>query len=658
MRKVLTLIFLVCIQLAAVAQYKTDRLIDVGRSALYYEDYVLAIQYFSQVITAKPYLYEPWFLRGVAKFYLDDYTGAEQDCTEAIRINPYIPDVFELRGLCLIRQGRFKDAVADYDKCIGFNPYNKGLWYNRVLCRIQDKDYKAANRDLDSMMVMWKTYPKSYALKAEVCLQQKDTISGARYLDKSLELDPYDGEAWTMRAMISLTQKKWKDADAQLTKAIHLKPTTASYYVNRALARYNINNLRGALADYDKAIELDPNNFLAHYNRGQLRVQVGDYNRAVADFNYVIKMEPGNVMAIYNRALLLERIGDLHGAVRDYSYLISQYPNFWIGLNNRARLYRRMGQTAKAEMDEFRIFKAQMDKHNGIQPRWSRKTRHDVRKRSEIDFDKYNQLVVADDQTVEHEYSSAYRGRVQDRKSAVSYMPMFVLSFSRYDNGLKAYQAYDADVEAFNSKERPAHRLYVNCNAKTLDAAGTKRIFAVIDSLSAAIDATRNLKRDKGLLLQRAVAHSVAQNYADAVNDLTAYIQNDSTASSLVYWQRAVCQTRMNEYEASRGTDVRLKSAGAISDLDKAIEMSPRNAYLYYDRANIYALNKDYMRAVADYNAALKLDPRLAEAYYNRGLVNIYSNKREEGVQDLSKAGELGLYGAYSAIKSFSGTKK
>lgn len=49
-----------------------------GRSALYYEDYVLSIQYFNQVLNAKPYLYEPWYLRGVAKFYLDDYVGAEK----------------------------------------------------------------------------------------------------------------------------------------------------------------------------------------------------------------------------------------------------------------------------------------------------------------------------------------------------------------------------------------------------------------------------------------------------------------------------------------------------------------------------------------------------------------------------------------------------
>ena len=44
----------------------------MGRNALYYEDYVLAIQYFNEVIEAKPYLYEPYYYRGVAKYYLGE----------------------------------------------------------------------------------------------------------------------------------------------------------------------------------------------------------------------------------------------------------------------------------------------------------------------------------------------------------------------------------------------------------------------------------------------------------------------------------------------------------------------------------------------------------------------------------------------------------
>jgi tetratricopeptide (TPR) repeat protein len=86
-------------------------------------------------------------------------------------------------------------------------------------------------------------------------------------------------------------------------------------------------------------------------------------------------------------------------------------------------------------------------------------------------------------------------------------------------------------------------------------------------------------------------------------------------------------------------------------DLSAAIRLAPRNAYLYYNRGNVYVRRKDYQQAIADYTQAIALDPRLAEAYYNRGLALIDSDKTTEGINDLSKAGELGLYTAYSLIK-------
>ena len=94
----------------------------IGRSALYYEDYVLSIQYFNQVISVKPFLYEPWFFRGVAKYSLDDFAGAEADCTQAIERNPYVVNSYELRGLCRIRLEKYVDAAADYTSALKYDP--------------------------------------------------------------------------------------------------------------------------------------------------------------------------------------------------------------------------------------------------------------------------------------------------------------------------------------------------------------------------------------------------------------------------------------------------------------------------------------------------------------------------------------------------------
>ena len=99
----------------------------VGRNALYFKDYVLSIQYFNQVINAKPYLYEPYFFRGLAKFYLDDYLGSEQDCSQAVERNPFVSDCYELRALNRMRLGLFDEAIADYREALKLEPEAKGF---------------------------------------------------------------------------------------------------------------------------------------------------------------------------------------------------------------------------------------------------------------------------------------------------------------------------------------------------------------------------------------------------------------------------------------------------------------------------------------------------------------------------------------------------
>ena len=135
------LLFLYLLPLAVAAQINTDRVMLIGRNALYYDDYVLSIQYFNEIINAKPFLYDPYYFRAIAKFYLEDYHGAEADCSKAIDLNPFIEDSYQLRGLCRIKQDKYADAVNDYSKVIEYKPLDQVSWYNRVLCRIHLKQY-------------------------------------------------------------------------------------------------------------------------------------------------------------------------------------------------------------------------------------------------------------------------------------------------------------------------------------------------------------------------------------------------------------------------------------------------------------------------------------------------------------------------------------
>jgi tetratricopeptide (TPR) repeat protein len=353
-------------------------------------------------------------------------------------------------------------------------------------------------------------------------------------------------------------------------------------------------------------------------------------------------------MALFNRALLLEQTGNLRAAIRDYSKVIEEYPNFWFGLQHRAACNRRLGNTKQAELDEFRILKAQMDKRYGHQPRLSKKQ---MRKRSDEDLEKYNQLVVADEQEVEHEYKSDYRGRVQNRKAEMAWLPMYGLTFVKPQSEVRQELPYENSVDVFNQTS-DSRKMFVSCDQSTLNEERMRETFAYIDTLSTAIDNTKTTVKVVPMLLLRAVAYSSIQNFDNAIDDLSIAIQIDST-SSLAYWQRAVCQAKINEFNASEGTNTDLKSANVLGDLSDAIRLAPKNAYLYYNRGNLYAVRNDYQRAIDDYTRAIELDNHLAEAWYNRGLARIHAKNTSDGIADLSKAGELGLYQAYSVIKKY-----
>lgn len=631
------------------AQYNIDRLLTIGRSALYYEDYVLSMQYFNQAISAKPYLYEPWFFRAVAKYNLDDFSGAEADCNEALQRNPYVVNVYELRGIARVQQKKYKEAVADYIRALRYDPENRGLWHNRVLCHIQNEEFDVALVEIDTMITRWSRYAPVYMMQADAFMQKKDTAKAIIALDKSLEIDPYDAQIWAARSIISLSREEWEASEGYLDKAIHLQPKHAGYHINRALARFNQNNLRGAMADYDMALDLEPNNFLGHYNRGLLRAQVGDDNRAITDFDFVLKLEPDNMIALFNRAVLLDRTGDLKGAIRDYSEVIKEFPNFWTGLEFRAGCYRRLGMTQQAEADEMTVYKARLEKHlYGKQPRLDKRQ---MRKRSDVDPEKYNQLVVEDEREVEYEYQNEYRGRVQNHKVDVEFQPLFGLSFEPLKSDIRSTVLFDRHVDAMNQILR-SRNIYVNNEQLTFNEDESRAYFAYLETISAEISTAKETAKAVDLLILRAVAYAAIQNFDGAIDDLTTHLQVDSTCVPAL-WLRAYCQSRINEFQASQGTNIELKTANVLADLNHALAIDPKNAFLYYNRGCIYASRKDYSLAMEDFTRAINIDAKLAEAYYNRGLCAIYRKQVEAGISDLSKAGEQGLYTAYGIIKKY-----
>lgn len=638
------------------SQINADRVMLMGRNALYYEDYVLSMQYFNMVINAKPYLSEPYFFRGLAKFYLEDFSGAADDCEQAIEKNPFVSRNYELLGLCFINLKQYDKALQAYEKLLKFEPDNRNGWYNYILCEAENKHFEQARKSLDSAIQKWPDEAQFYTVKAQVALQQKDTVTAEQTLNQALAINKFDEQTWAMLAMISLNRNDYKKGEEQLTQAISINKRNADYYVNRALARYHQRNLRGAMSDYDEAIIVDPKSYVAHFNRGLLRAQVGDDNRAIEDFNFVLEVEPDNMIALFNRALMRNNTGDYRGSLKDLSRVIKEYPTFWTGYQMRASLRRKLGDINGAERDEFKVMKAQMEaRYLGKKYTASTKTR----KKSSQDLNDYNKLVEEDSVVYTQKYSSEYRGKVQNKQVEVSPEPIFVLTYHPQRAGVERSVAYHPEVEKLNASGWLTQRISMANHEQTLDKTLVERHFARIDDLSAGETAS---KQEPQFYLKRALEYYTVQNYDAAMQDINTCLQL-SPDEILGYFLRA--QIKIRQMEALAGTGQNKAPAAlqigynaALTDLETVVRKIPDFKFAYYNIGYIYMQEQNYEKAVAAFTKALSLDANFAEALFNRGVAYIKMGKMKQAVPDLSHAGELGLYDSYSLIKKYADYRK
>jgi len=691
MRRIVWGLLFSLFSLSLQAQLNTDRVLSIGRNALYFEDYVLSIQYFNQVIQAKPYLYEPYYYRGIAKVLLEDYKGAEEDCSLALERNPFVVGIYSCRGYARQQLGDYAGAIADYSKGLEYDPVNNQLWMNRGIAYAQNKEYEQAENEFSLLISRQPGYVPAYLNRSAMNLEKKDTVKALQDIDTVLKMDKNSSRAYGIRAIILSKREEFSSALLDLNEAIRLEPRNADYYINRGIIRYRLNDLKGTMNDYDKALDLDPSSLIALFNRGLLRSMVGDNNRAIEDFDKVIQLEPTNYIAIYNRALLRTETGDLTGAINDYSTVIKKYNDFVPAYYARSEARKKMNDLRGAEIDYTTAMTLEMNRGKNAPKNTEEAEKSDddkVRENSDQNIGKFNRLVVADNEDEsKRNYSSEYRGKVQNRNVSIGLQPQYFFSWYKQENDLRHISYYIGVVEDINKNNTLNNYLLLTNKDITLTTDQVSERFSSIDYYSKRIGADST---DVSAYMGRAIDFMLIQDLKSALEDCNTLVRMNPDYLP-VYMNRAIILSKELEYvnamkqneeqenaasrlqpfdftgiKGSKNTSSKLnmqvddfRSANKerwniVSDYTKVIALDPKFVTAYYNRANIYSELKEYQRAIDDYTHAIELDPEFAEAFFNRGLTRVLAGKGKEGVADLSKAGELGIPEAYNIIKRYS----
>ena len=206
----------------ASGQVNTDQVMRIGQNALYFEDYMLSIQYFNQAIAAKPYMAQPYFLRSVAKINLDDFRGAEADASKAIELNPFLTDAYEVRGVARQNLGLDRAAIEDYDNALRLLPRNRQLLFNKALAQTDIEDYSGARETFDELLRYYPSFDNGYLGRARLLLATADTTAAAADIDRVAERFPdFPGAAY-MRGNINRDMGRLSDAEREYDRARRL----------------------------------------------------------------------------------------------------------------------------------------------------------------------------------------------------------------------------------------------------------------------------------------------------------------------------------------------------------------------------------------------------------------------------------------------------
>ena len=658
MRKTLIFIISYILSFSLNAQLNTDRLTSIGRNALYFEDYVLSIQYFNQVIKAKPYLIDPYYFRAIAKIQLEDYVGAEADLNIVIDRNPFIHMAYYARGFAYKRQGKWNEAISDFNQALVHAPDNAIYIINRIEAYDELNRYNEALDDIDFLI---RRSPKATELqfeKGRLLLMNKDTLGAFNTFNHLVEIDKHNPEAWGARALINIIMDRRDDALEDYNQSVKLKTRNPNTYINRGILNYEKHKYRQALADYDKAVELDSTNISALFNRALLRNEVGDYHTAIVDLDKILVLNPNMSEAIYQRGIINAHLGNNSEAIADFTNIIDKHPNFIPALYARAEMYDRLGNTKKAFIDRDKAYKIK-EKHE--------------KSDSDTDEDKIDTSakVAIDDESVIKNIAQLFasnadsdkskdgiRGYVQNQTVALNNQPNIVISYYQKSNNDLPIEHYNPELlQQLNEAKILRAPVHLVCDEIKLSEGMIAYHFASIDHLSSIIAGRMN---EANLYLARAYDYALVQDFNNAIEDFSKAIFIDGQ-NALAYFSRANIRYKMLEFRMNNEVEetdnkqtadtYRYDYEMIMRDYDKVIELAPNFAFVWYNRANLLAYQKDYQAAITGYTQAINIESDFAEAYFNRALTYLFLNQRDKAINDFSKAGELGIYKAYSILK-------
>ncbi len=639
--------FLLLATMTVKAQWNTGSMLRMGQNAIYFDDYVSAIENFNGIIRVKPYLSEPYFFRGLAKQNLDDHEGALSDFTKALELNPNYFHAYLYRGVALSSMQRFEEALEDFNEAISLDPAAAYAYAYRGMTEAAMGRYKEAERDYSKALMLDDQLLAAYLNRAMVREKLEKWEGAMADCNAAIRLNMFSDDAYGLRGYLHYQQKDYHNAIEDFNRALKANPENKRILMSRAMVWYEMKKYPETLADYSKVIGIDSNYIYAYYNRALLRAEVGETNAAISDLDKVVEMNPDNILIFFNRGLLKMEIKDWYGAYDDFTESIRLYPDFVKAYLVRSAVDEELNRIEEAEKDRYAAMR--------IMDRYKRMKAGD---RNALVDTTANFRKLIDINARQDEVRDVINGRVQDKRVIIELQDVFFVQYLSLDSLRSGkVQYYNKHIMAYNQAHNYRPSITV-CNKRPVYPEGF--VQTNIGELSARISGTE--KADDYLL--RGGFYLSSGDYPAAIADFSAITAREPD-NLLALFNLANARMMMYDYIESvddktprvvgeRPNEIRKVDYSLVLEgYRRCLEIDPDFVFARFNIGNVYAKNGEIDKAIEVYTQVIRQDRELAEAYFNRGLLYIYIGQKAQASADLSKAGELGITSAYNIIKRY-----
>ena len=649
--RILFIVLMLSIGINSRAQWDKDVFSFRGRTALQDGRLSEAVANFNILAQLDSTDHWTFFYRGIAKYNLGDIRGARADFSTAVRLNPVFTSGYHYRAITESRTGDYDAALQDLERAIELRPGSHGLYFTRGVTYFLSRQFESAVKDFDKYIRKEPKDPASYLNRGASYLFLGDTTKALQDYNHAIKIDRFEPEGYIRRGGLEASRGEYDAALADFNKAIELDSTLTLAHFQRALVNAESGKLREAMGDLNTVLKYEPGNALTLYNRSLLSAQVGDYDGALADMDRVIAINPGNVLAYFNRASYFIEMQRWDDALADYNKAIELYPDFAKAYMNRAYVELQLGMN-RASKEDYRTARkkvAEYEKATASGADFSDTTK------------KYSSLLALD---ADFARSGGFEDEMlRHRDVDINLRPLyrFVISGGsalgnnilqhRYEN--KLLDTFVASLEVpveissgaatIPAGEDVLGKPVKGSFEKGLQDMGSRQFSKALGHFSDAIEAEPSGPYDayyKAFYLMNRAALR-----AEMIEFIASF---ESNVQTLTMDDKGNTRARVRE-QVTREYDY----SEALQDMEAAAAVLPSIPYIQFNLGNLYCLSSRFVQAIESYDKAIKLYPWMGDAYFNRGLVLIYLKDREKGCIDLSRAGELGVEGAYGVISRY-----